>query len=128
VGAGRGGPVGGLTRDRGGRGPRCARAAGGGPRWAQAGRSRQPAPVAAPTPWHGSRFAGFPADSSRAFGLPRSATGHLPVMVGLIVTLLIIWAILAVLGLAIKGLFWLFIIGLVLFIATGVMGWVRRRT
>ena len=49
-------------------------------------------------------------------------------MVGLIVTLLIIWAILAVLGLAIKGLFWLFIIGLILFVATGVIGWVRRAT
>jgi hypothetical protein len=49
-------------------------------------------------------------------------------MVGLIVTLLIIWAILAVLGLAIKGLFWLFIIGLILFVATGVIGWVRRST
>jgi hypothetical protein len=47
-------------------------------------------------------------------------------MVGLLVTLLIIWAILAVLGLALKGLFWLFIVGLILFVATGVIGWVRR--
>ncbi|MCW2900498.1 MAG: hypothetical protein JWO67_2763 [Streptosporangiaceae bacterium] len=47
-------------------------------------------------------------------------------MLGLIVALLVIWAILAVLGLAIKGLFWLFFIGLVLFLATGVFGWVKR--
>lgn len=48
-------------------------------------------------------------------------------MVALIVTLLVIWLILVVLGLAIKGLFWLFILGLVLFVATGIFGWVRRR-
>ncbi len=49
-------------------------------------------------------------------------------MVGLLVALLIIWAILAVLGIVVKGLFWLFIIALILFVATGVWGWVRRRT
>jgi len=49
-------------------------------------------------------------------------------MVGLLVALLIIWAVLAVLGIVVKGLFWLFIIALILFVATGVWGWVRRRT
>jgi len=49
-------------------------------------------------------------------------------MVGLIVTLLVIWLILAVLGLVIKGLFWLFVIGAILFVVTGAMGWFRRRT
>ncbi len=49
-------------------------------------------------------------------------------MVGLLVALLIVWAILAVLGIVVKGLFWLFIIALILFVATGVWGWVRRRT
>ena len=48
-------------------------------------------------------------------------------MVGLIVTLLVIWLILAVLGLVLKGLFWLFVIGAILFVATGIMGWFRRR-
>lgn len=61
-------------------------------------------------------------------GLRPSASGHPQVMIGLIVTLLIIWAVLAVLGLAVKGLFWLFVIGLILFVATGIVGWVRRRT
>jgi len=49
-------------------------------------------------------------------------------MLGLILLLLIIWLVLAVLGLVVKGLFWLFIIGLILFVATGIFGWVRRRT
>lgn len=48
-------------------------------------------------------------------------------MWGLIWTLLVIWLILAVLGLVIKGLIWLFIVGLVLFVATGILGWVRRK-
>lgn len=55
-------------------------------------------------------------------------SGHPEVMIGLIVILLIVWAVLAVLGLAVKGLFWLFVIGLILFVATGIVGWVRRRT
>jgi hypothetical protein len=46
---------------------------------------------------------------------------------GLIVALLVIWLILVVLGLVIKGLFWLFVIGAILFVATGIMGWFRRR-
>jgi hypothetical protein len=49
-------------------------------------------------------------------------------MGGLLITLLVIWLILAVLGLVLKGLFWLFVIGAILFVVTGVMGFVRRRT
>ena len=49
-------------------------------------------------------------------------------MLGLILVLLLIWLVLAVLGLAVKGLFWLFVIGLILFVATGIFGWMRRRT
>ncbi len=48
-------------------------------------------------------------------------------MIGLIVALLVIWVILAVLGLVLKGLFWLFVIGVILFLATVVFGWLRRR-
>ena len=48
-------------------------------------------------------------------------------MIGLIVTLLVIWVILAVLGLVVKGLFWLFVIGIILFLVTGFFGWFRRR-
>lgn len=48
-------------------------------------------------------------------------------VIALIVTLLVIWLILAVLGLVLKGLFWLFVIGVVLFLGTVVFGWLRRR-
>ncbi|UEL27823.1 MULTISPECIES: hypothetical protein [Micrococcaceae] len=45
---------------------------------------------------------------------------------GLIITLLIIWLVLSILGFVIKGLVWLAVIGLVLFVATAVWGWVKR--
>ncbi len=48
-------------------------------------------------------------------------------MLGLVVALLIIWLILAVLGLVIKGLLWLFVIAAVLFVVTAIFGWIRRR-
>lgn len=46
---------------------------------------------------------------------------------GLIITLLVIWLILSVLGFAIKGLIWLAIIGIVLFVATAGIGWFRNK-
>jgi hypothetical protein len=54
--------------------------------------------------------------------------GYPGAMVGLIVALLVIWLILAVLGLVLKGLFWLFVVGAILFVATGGLVWFRRRT
>jgi hypothetical protein len=48
-------------------------------------------------------------------------------MLGCLIMLLVIWLAIAVLGLAIKGLFWLFVIGLILFLVTGAAGWLRRR-
>ncbi|MBE1495345.1 putative membrane protein YccC [Amycolatopsis lexingtonensis] len=45
---------------------------------------------------------------------------------GLLVGLLVIWAVLVVLGIVVKGLFWLIIVGAVLFVATGVIGFVKR--
>lgn len=47
---------------------------------------------------------------------------------GLIIALLIIWLALVIIGFAIKALLWLAIVGIVLFIATGVYGAIRRRT
>ncbi|MCW2717419.1 hypothetical protein [Pseudonocardia sp.] len=47
---------------------------------------------------------------------------------GLIIGLLILWVVVAVVGFAIKALFWLAIVGIVLFIATGVFGAMRRRS
>ena len=49
-------------------------------------------------------------------------------MLGLIALLLIIWIALVVIGAVIKGLFWLAVIGVVLFLATAAFGWIRRRT
>ncbi len=46
---------------------------------------------------------------------------------GLIITLLIIWLVLSILGFVVKGLIWLAVIGLVLFLATGVWAWVKRK-
>ncbi|WP_166980942.1 hypothetical protein [Paramicrobacterium fandaimingii] len=47
-------------------------------------------------------------------------------MFGFIITLLVIWLILSVLGFAIKGLVWLAVIGIVLFVATLIWGFIRR--
>jgi hypothetical protein len=46
---------------------------------------------------------------------------------GLIIALLVIWLVLSIVGFAVKGLIWLAIIGLLLFVATGVWGWLKRK-
>jgi hypothetical protein len=46
---------------------------------------------------------------------------------GLIIGLLVLWVVLAVVGFMVKSLFWLAIVAIVLFIATGIFGAVRRR-
>lgn len=46
---------------------------------------------------------------------------------GLIITLLVIWLVLSILGFIIEGLLWLAFIGLVLFAATAVWGWIKRK-
>jgi vacuolar-type H+-ATPase subunit I/STV1 len=46
---------------------------------------------------------------------------------GLIVGLLVLWLIVAIIGFTVKSLVWLAIIGIVLFVATGIVGAVRRR-
>jgi LPXTG-motif cell wall-anchored protein len=46
---------------------------------------------------------------------------------GIIITLLVIWLILSVLGFVIEGLLWLAVIGLVLLVATAAWGWVKRK-
>jgi hypothetical protein len=47
-------------------------------------------------------------------------------MLTLVLVLLAAWLILAVLGFAIKGLLWLAIIAIVLFVATAVIGFIQR--
>jgi hypothetical protein len=46
---------------------------------------------------------------------------------GLIVALLVIWLALVIVGFAVKALLWLAIVGIVLFVATGIFGAIRRR-
>ena len=47
-------------------------------------------------------------------------------MIGFIIFLLVLWLVFAVLGFVIKGLFWLAVIGIVLFVATVIVGYIRR--
>lgn len=47
-------------------------------------------------------------------------------MIRIIVALLIIWLVLSILGFVIKGLLWLAILGLVLFLITALVGFIRR--
>ncbi len=47
---------------------------------------------------------------------------------GLIIALLVLWVVLAVIGFVVKSLFWLAIIAIILFVATGVFGSMRRRS
>ncbi|PVY96370.1 hypothetical protein C8D89_13020 [Actinomycetospora cinnamomea] len=48
-------------------------------------------------------------------------------MIGLILALLVIWLVLTVLGFVLEGLFWLAIVGILLFLATAAYGAVKRR-
>jgi hypothetical protein len=49
------------------------------------------------------------------------------VMLVFLIVLLVLWLILTIVGFAIKGLLWLAIIGIVLFVGTAAIGAVRRR-
>ncbi|TWH71980.1 hypothetical protein [Modestobacter roseus] len=49
-------------------------------------------------------------------------------MLGFIALLLVIWLALTVVGAVVEGLFWLVIVGAVLFLATAAFGWVKRNT
>jgi hypothetical protein len=47
---------------------------------------------------------------------------------GLLIILLVVWLALAVVGVIVKSLFWLLIVGVVLFVATAAIGFVKRKT
>lgn len=40
--------------------------------------------------------------------------------------LLVVWLVISVIGVVIKGLFWLAVVGLVFFAATAALGWNKR--
>ncbi len=46
----------------------------------------------------------------------------------IIVALLVLWLVFSVIGFVVKGLFWLAVIGLVLFVVTGLFGANRSRS
>jgi uncharacterized membrane protein YesL len=48
-------------------------------------------------------------------------------VVKVVLILLAVWVVIAVLGLIIKGLFWLFVLGCVAFAVTSIVGAARRR-
>lgn len=48
-------------------------------------------------------------------------------MFGLILILLVLWVVLAVVGFVVHGLLWLGVIAVVLFVASSVFGWLRRK-
>ncbi|WP_152690593.1 hypothetical protein [Jiangella alkaliphila] len=61
-------------------------------------------------------------------GVRRSEPGTGSVMVVLVVVLLAAWLVLSIVGFAIEGILWLGLIGVVLFVATAIVGWLRRST
>ncbi|MFK4084879.1 hypothetical protein ACI2LF_12255 [Kribbella sp. NPDC020789] len=48
-------------------------------------------------------------------------------MLVFLVVLLVLWIILAIVGFALDGLLWLAIVGIVLFLGTGLIGLIRRK-
>ena len=67
--------------------------------------------------------------SAARFGYRRcSVGGNVSVMIGFLIFLLITWAALSIAGFVIKGLFWLAVVGLILFIVTAVAFWIRNKT
>lgn len=49
-------------------------------------------------------------------------------MLGLIALLLVVWLAVAIIGAVVEGLFWLLVVGAILFVATAAFGWAKRRT
>lgn len=44
----------------------------------------------------------------------------------IVLVLLAVWVVVSVIGLVLEGLFWLFVIGLALFLVTSLVGWLGR--
>lgn len=47
-------------------------------------------------------------------------------MLILVIVLLAAWLILSIVGFAVEGLLWLGVIGMILLVATAIIGWLRR--
>lgn len=57
----------------------------------------------------------------------RERRAHAPGMWILLILLLVVWACLSVFGFLVEGLLWLAVVGIVLFVATAVVGLLRGR-
>ena len=55
------------------------------------------------------------------------AASTLTLMWTVLIILLVVWAVLSVVGFAIKGLLWLAAIGIILFVGTIIFGMIRNR-
>jgi hypothetical protein len=49
-------------------------------------------------------------------------------MLGFLGLLLVVWLVITVIGFVFHTLFWLAVIGIVLFVATSALGWTRRNS
>ena len=49
-------------------------------------------------------------------------------MLTLVIVLLVVWLVLSIIGFAFKGLLWLALIGIVLFVGTAVVGFLRHKS
>ncbi len=49
-------------------------------------------------------------------------------MLKLIAVLLVLWVAVSIIGAVVEGLFWLTVVGLMLFLATAAYGYVQRRS
>jgi hypothetical protein len=63
----------------------------------------------------------------RVVGSEARGTWQTDVMWKIVAILLAAWLVLSVLGLIIKGLFWLFIVGAILFVVTAIFGGSKTR-
>jgi hypothetical protein len=49
-------------------------------------------------------------------------------VLGFIALLLVVWLAFVLIGALVEGLFWLLVVGAVLFVATAAYGWLKRNT
>lgn len=52
---------------------------------------------------------------------------HTQHMIAILGVLLVVWLVVVVVGFVVKGLVWLAIVGIVLFLVTAVYGWIKRK-
>jgi hypothetical protein len=60
-------------------------------------------------------------------GLCGPMYGYAAPVIALIAALLLVWLALVIIGIVVKGLFWLTVVGALLFVATAIVSWARRR-